>query len=313
MVYTCQSIIDAFNKLKASFTSPIDMYLSYRSKDPSRRERLVDHLSNAVEHVESIKDHLATALRLVRKLEYEVYRGGSVNEVDLRKAILDVVRFVALYHDIGKAEAHYQAYAHNLCEVELPPPHNYSSIAFLIHNDDIYLSLIENLTNVGLSLKTADAIYLASLVAIAMHHEYYDYRDASFLEHLSPLTLSLAKRLNLETVLYFDDSVYDVIEKVVEMLGIFIPKPRRRGTFTAVLGNALEQISSLHYEFGALRIDPREPKVLYPERKVEVALSLAETLTWMLTIMDNLAARFRGQEEEKEVFSFARIITKYYP
>lgn len=309
MKYTCR-VIDEFNKLKASFASPLDLYLSYKSKDPHKRERLVDHLINTVKHVESVKDHLASLSRIIRKLESEVIKSNVVGKEVLVKTLMDVLNFVALYHDIGKAEAHYQIYAHNVCDVRLPP-HNYSSIAFLTHNDDVYLSFIEELMNSGLSPRTADVIYLASLVAIAMHHEYYDYKDASFLEQLSPLTLSLAKRLSPEIILYFDDSVHKIIEEAVRTLGISVPKPKNQATFTTTLGNALEQISSLHYEFGALHIDPRELRVLYPEKRIELMLSLAEALTWILTVMDNLAARFRAHEEEERSY-LANIITKYY-
>lgn len=313
LIYLCADVEEIFRKLMDRYAlSPLDLYLSHRDKEPNLHERLVDHLKLVVEYVNKLGDHITPIAKLIKLLEHEV-SGRNIAVKDLHNVVKEILKFIALYHDVGKAEIHYQLYAHGLYD-ELPPPHNYSSIAFIIYNEDVYLNFVDSLVNKNLSPKSAETIYLASLIAMAMHHEYYDYRDLSFIDVLTPLTLSLAKDIKLDTLLCFHETVYDVINWIANFADVI--RPSEKKCFTIPLGEAIEYIATLHYEFGALRIssstsEGKLKEELRMDKRIGIALSLAEVLTWILAIMDNLAARHRGGGEEERSF-FAEKIFKWY-
>ncbi|MEM4844616.1 MAG: hypothetical protein QXU08_09435 [Ignisphaera sp.] len=310
--YSCPDIKN-FNEYMNKFGSAEKFYLSHKGYLLSNQiEKLDEHIVRTVNQLDKVKYHLQPIGKLIKLLEYTNSRSSISNESAYNVAQY-VARFTAFYHDIGKAEISYQLYAHKQRST-VPPPHNYSSVAFLIHrnNENVYLKFVENIVAEGLSLRTADTLYLASLIAIVMHHEYYDYKDLSFIEVLTPSTLYLAKEVKHETTLCFHETVYDVINIALDKLKLSnIPAPSisSKTDISISFGEVAEYIASLHYEFGALRIE--KSTVTEPDKRIELTLSLAEALTWVLVLADNLAAQHRGRCEDERSF-FAEEILKWY-
>jgi len=300
---------DLARRLEAVIGGSAEGYLSYRPREGGRRETLIEHTRLVVGYASKLDDHITVLARAVRKID---------NSLDIEKA-RSVARylavFTAFYHDIGKAEAHYQLYAHG--EVDrVEVPHNYASVAFVVENGEIFDCFIEALTgSYSVSVKAAEAMFESSLVAIALHHEYYDYRDLSLVEVLTPLTVALAKDVDPQTELVFHGSVFDLLRRLAEEVGrslnVQIPVPSNRGGFSTKLGRAIEYVATLHYEFGALSVR-REGGIIRVDvnEVIASALELAEALTWVLVLADNLAARHRGSADE-EAF-FASLISRYY-
>lgn len=314
MRFVCPNPREKFEELKKQFT-PSELYLSYKTPSLDKAEKLVDHLYQTAETITRLDDHIHIASRLLRRLEKAV--SGRDFDIERAKRIANkILVFVAFYHDIGKAEVQYQLYARHefeeLCrECTRTPPHNYSSVAFLTKVDDIREKFIGTLHEEGLSLKVADLTYVACLTAIAMHHEYFDYKDIAFLDFLTPLTLSLAKELSPDTMLVFDDTYIVVLDEAVKRLRADVPLPRSRGSVTATLSEVLEHIAVIHYEFGATLVNPESLSLEHRSDYVRATSSLAEALTWILTIADNLAARTRGSSDPERSF-FASLIERYY-
>jgi len=301
------SFVDLARRLEAVIGNRIDGYLSYRPKKGGRRETLIEHTMLTVKYALDLSDHIAVLARVIRRID---------SNLDFEKA-RNVARylavFTAFYHDIGKAEAHYQLYAHGVVD-RAEVPHNYASVAFMMENVEIFDGFIGVLTGeYGVGVKTAEAMFGSTLTAIALHHEYYDYKDLSFVEVLTPLTIALAKGVDPQTELVFHESAFDLLQGLAEEVGrslnVQIPVPSNRRSFSTTLGRALEYVATLHYEFGALSIR-REGGVVRVDEAITPALGLAEALTWILVIADNLAARHRGSIDEESFF--ASLISKYY-
>ncbi|MEM1842598.1 MAG: hypothetical protein QW607_11540 [Desulfurococcaceae archaeon] len=314
--YSCPDI-ENFDKYMNEYTNKLgsttEFYLSHKGNlSPNQIEKLDEHIVQTVKQLAEVRHHLQPIGKLIKLLEYTI-SGNLIDNVNAYNVAQYAATFIAFYHDIGKAEISYQLYAHDQRST-VPPPHNYSSVAFLIHsnNDNIYLEFVKNIVAKGLSLRTADTLYLASLIAIVMHHEYYDYKDLSFIEVLTPSTLYLAKGVKHETILCFHATVYDIIDNALKKLkSSNIPKPliSSKTDISISFSEVVEYIASLHYEFGALRIE--KLTVTGPDKRIELALSLAEALTWVLVLADNLAAQYRGRCEDERSF-FANEILKWY-
>ena len=303
----CPDAREEFERLKKQYTI-LDLYLSYRAPDRNKAERLADHLYLTAEATAKLDDHAYVLSKLLRRLE-KVVSGRDLEIRNNMKTVRKILTFVTVYHDIGKGEVQYQLYAHHKCDAT--PPHNYSSVVFLLRSDDIRRAFIEMLLDDGLSLKVSDLVYMSCLTAIAMHHEYYDYRDIAFIDTLTPLTLSLSKRIPAETTLLFDESVADILKYVANKLGTDIPSTGRKSTIVATLAEALEYIVALHYEFGASLVDTKTLRIEHREEHVAISSSLAEVLTWILAIADNIAAKARRPSDQEASF-FASLVERYY-
>jgi len=274
----------------------IDGYLSYRPKEGDKLEKLVDHILLTVRYASTLDDHVAILTKMLRRIDITLKTNTA------EKLAKYLVLFTAFYHDIGKTEVHYQLYAHRVLD-KVKAPHNYASVAFIIENDDIFKDLVEILTkNYGVSTKVVEVMFKSSLIAITLHHEYYDYRDLSFVKVLTPLTIALAKNVDPQTELIFHESVFDLLHTlandVKSSFNILIPIPKIRRSFSTMLKRAIEYITTLHYEF-------RDN-----DEVIVSVLELAEVLTWILVLADNLAARHRGSVSRESFF--ASLISRYY-
>jgi len=298
-------------QLEAVIEGNVEEYISYRPREGNKQEALIDHVTLTVRYALMLDDHRATLARIIRKID------SGLSPENARNVAQYLILFTAFYHDIGKTEMHYQLYAHGIVD-RVEVPHNYASVAFIIENEDILEGFIETLTgNYGVGVRVAEVMFDSSLTAIALHHEYYDYRDLSFVEILTPLTIALAKNVDPQTELVFHKSVFDLLQKLVAnvrqslSVQIQIPIPRIRKSLSTTLGRAIEYIATLHYEFGALSIRWEGGTVrVVMDKATTSALELAEALTWVLVLADNLAARHRGTAD-KESF-FASLISRYY-
>jgi len=282
-----------------------EAYLSHRPQEGCPPETLVGHLRRTLDYARSLGDHAKTAARLVRRLDGSLDFGRALGVARF------LLEFTAAYHDIGKAEVRYQLYAHRvLGEGGHPPPHNYASVAFIVSNGAMLEGFLDILVSRhGVDVKAAEWMYNASLTAILMHHEYYDYRDLSSTEILTPLTLALAKDLDLNEELAFHRTAYTLLDGID-----VLPKPATRGDLTVPLGVAVEYATTLHYELGALPLALAGEGQGKPagelHEDVKWALALAETLTWALVVADNLAASYRCEGRERG--SFGAKIVEYY-
>ncbi|ADM27733.1 hypothetical protein Igag_0917 [Ignisphaera aggregans DSM 17230] len=300
---------DLVKRLEALTGGRVEEYLSYRPKESEGRETLMSHIMLTVRYASALSDHIVTLARIVRKIDI------ALSPENARRVVRYLVLFTAFYHDIGKAEAHYQLYAHGAVD-RVGVPHNYASVAFVVENDDIFEGFVEALTgNYGVSVRAAEVMFDSSLTAIALHHEYYDYKDLSFVEVLTPLTIALAKNVDSLTELAFHESVFDLLRSLAEEVGrnlnVRIPVPATRRNFSTTLGRAIEYVATLHYEFGALNVRREGGSIrVSMDEAIASVLELAEALTWVLVLADNLAARHRGSTGEESFF--ASLIGRYY-
>jgi hypothetical protein len=298
------------------------VYLSFRPGIAQKvckesGEKLYEHMVNTVKAILSLEDHRVVISKLVIKLHRDEVKSEYG---DLVAKIL--LYFVALYHDIGKAELHYQLYTHG--KLNRPViPHNLASVAYLVYastREDLYMKWLELFAEkFGFDPGIAKDLFTAATTAIALHHEYFDYVDGgiSLIDVITPMTIAYAKNVNLNLVLRFHKTVSDIfgktwrnIEKLSELSQIkeyaanllYTPK----GNIEISASEVLEYISTLHYELGGWILTAEEIKV--PRETLPTVLSLAEVLTWMLAIADNIAARVRSTEGSW----FSTIISQYY-
>jgi len=287
---------DNMKQFEALINGNIERYLSYRPKEGDRPEKLIDHIMLTVRYASMLNDHIATLVRIIRRVD------SRLKPEVVKTFAKYLALFTAFYHDIGKAEIHYQLYAHRVLD-RVKAPHNYASVAFVIENDDIFRGFVEMLTkNYDVDTKVVEVMFKSSLIAVALHHEYYDYRDLSFVEVLTPLTIALAKDIDMQTELIFHDTTFDLLQKLAtdvnNNFNVQIPVPQIRRSFSIRLGQVVEYITTLHYEFGDM------------DETIASTLELAEALTWILVLADNLAARHRGSAGKK--LFFAPLISRYY-
>jgi len=309
-----------FKEVESSIT--VDYYLSFRPKEgeATDSEKLHEHLKSTVLCSLALNDHVNVVSKLIRALA----AGTQKNVSQYNDASMILLTFTALYHDIGKAELHYQFYAHNRVN-EYEVPHNMASIAFLLHalnNEELYEKWIKLFVEeLGFRPGIAVDLLTASLTAVVLHHEYFDYRDLSFIDIVTPTTIAYAKRVNINTLLCFHKSVANVVDYAwsnIEKLNsdkniiikLFTPLLYRpKSNVVIVLGEALDYISTLHHELGGIYFDTKAKSLrVKPRENLHLVLSLAEVLTWILTVADNLAASKRG--DKGSVFS--KHILRYY-
>jgi len=285
--------------------APEEVYLSHWPQKGCPAETLVDHLRYTLGYARGLHDHVKVVARLARKLDESL-------EPDRALCVARfLLEFTATYHDIGKADARYQLYTRELLGGgERLLPHNYASVAFIVSDRGILDGFLDILVSrYGIDVKVAEWMYNASLTAILMHHEYYDYRNLSFIEVLTPLTLALAKDVDLNDELAFHRSAFYLLNNLDVQ-----PKPTIRNDLIVPLGVAVEYAITLHYELGALplALAGEEQRVSMGELQDDVkwVLALAEALTWALTVADNLAASRRCEGRERG--SFGAKIVEYY-
>jgi CRISPR-associated endonuclease Cas3-HD len=303
----------------------VDAYRAYLSFRPDTMqkvcgetaERLYEHMVNVVSVILSLEDHRAVISRLVRKLHRGLVKGESY---DLIANIL--LYFVTLYHDIGKAELHYQLYAHR--KLDRPViPHNLASVAYLVYastRGDWYTKWLQLFVErFGFDPGIAKDLFMAATTAIALHHEYFDYVDGglSLIDVITPMTIAYAKNVDLSLVLHFHKTASDVLNeawKNIEKLSVLsqikeyaadlLYTPKNNIEIEA--SEALEYVSTLHYELGGWVFATEGIEV--SRGTLPTALSLAEVLTWALAIADNRAAQARGSGGSW----FSTIISQYY-
>jgi CRISPR-associated endonuclease Cas3-HD len=303
----------------------VDAYRAYLSFRPNTMqkvckeiaERLYEHMVNVVSTILGLEYHRAVISRLVRKLHRGFAKGESY---DVIANIL--LYFVALYHDIGKAELHYQLYAHG--KLGRPViPHNLASVAYLVYastRGDWYTKWLQLFVErFGFDPGIAKDLFMVAATAIALHHEYFDYADGglSLIDIITPMTIAYAKDMDLNLVLHFHKTVSDVLNetwKNIEKLSVlsqikeyvadlfYIPK----NSIEIEAGEALEYVSTLHYELGGWVFATEGIEA--SRGTLPIALSLAEALTWTLAIADNRAAQARGSGGSW----FSTIISQYY-
>jgi len=285
--------------------TPEEAYLSHRLQEGCPAETLVDHLHYTLGYARGLRDHVKVIARLARRLDESL---ESDKALHVARFLLE---FTAVYHDIGKADARYQLYAHGMLGGgERVLPHNYASVAFIVSDWGILEGFLDILVSRhGVDVKAAEWMYNASLTAILMHHEYYDYRDLSFIEVLTSLTLALAKDVDLNDELAFHRSAFSLLNSLDVQ-----PKPTMGSDLIVPLGVAVEYATTLHYELGALPLalagEEQEGSAGELQDDVKWALALAEALTWALTVADNLAASRRCGGKERG--SFGAKIAEYY-
>jgi len=298
-----------FEELKKECSSVEDLYLSYAFwKGSGRKESLIEHIRGVLEYMQRLKtDYQRLVALRVRQLSEALGNKLALEEgLEVAGRLMD---FIAVYHDIGKAEVGYQLYAHGRRK-HPPIPHNYTSILLLYNREqDIEESAIGYFYELSGDMILGEKLALACLISIALHHEYYDYKDLSNLLILTPLSIMFGKEIPANTGVLFDLSS---LRELLDRLEFdWKPKLRREST------NAYEcmlSISSIYCEgvssslaLRGRRADVRAWSI------ITSLLSLAEILTWILSIADNLAGGLRGSREgDSWGFSLSRSLKRYY-
>lgn len=292
--------------LKKRYTDARELYWSYRPPGEEKVEKLVEHISRVYHVMDRLKrEYESIVAKHVNRLATAY--NTRVGPDTARRIAGSLLDFIAVYHDAGKMEVHYQLYAHKLHDSN-PPPHNYSSIALIVKSD-VFTKFIENILEQAPNPALSEKLFIASLTAIGMHHEYFDYQDTSFIEVLTPLTISLGKGVDPGTMLCFDrETVGQVLEHVGGEAGVVTPSSYDTEIPMSI---AYEYMSTLHYELGGLHFTGQEETLSMDVEKIRPLVSLAETLTWVLALADNIAAA-HGRSEGGSESSIGRLYNKYY-
>ena len=304
----------------------VECFQSYRARRPEEAEQLVVHLAKALRVAAgALRDYEAVICKHVRNLalSYEL-TSACARQSECRDVARTLALFTVLYHDAGKCEVGYQLYAHRVRD-DFALLHNYSSVAFVLSEETgIHDWFIARMEELQVPSGLAERLLAAAATAVMLHHEYYDYKKISAVDVLTPSTLAVAKNIPSGAEIFFDlNLASEVHKRALERAFEHVnykqlrsllrdpPQPKKEELVLEV-ESALELASSLHYEMGAVLWSLERPYESGEKRVIVSTSSLAEVLTYFVSIVDNLAAKERERHESQETRWYANLIQRYY-